>query len=158
MHQVRSLHCMHPAAVSAMHAVQSHRSDICIASLPACCCQFVSWSQRHRFTSLLEHSCSEWRMPDALIWARLHCSPVAVCAVFDYQHCKCLPGLRLIAVDAVGDSLSTVRCVPLHSAPIAVIAVSAAAGIVVLAAVLALAAAWVLRNRAALGPPGEWHL
>ena len=76
-------------------------------------------------------------------------------AVFSFQFCKCLPGLRMVDVPAVNGTLSTKRCEPAHTAPVLLITVSTISSFLAVAAVLALAAAWAAQHRHALGPPGD---
>ena len=64
--------------------------------------------------------------------------------------------MRLVDVPATSNgTLSTKRCVPKPNRPIAILVVSAAAGVMLLGAVVALAAMWVRQHRHAMGPPGE---
>ena len=55
---------------------------------------------------------------------------------------------------ANADSLSTVRCVPAHTAPVTLIAVSTVAGCIAVLAAAILAAAWLVTHKHSLGPPG----
>ena len=81
---------------------------------------------------------------------------VLVDAVYHhYQHCTCLPGLEIASAGTV-QGLERIQCVPEKSKKNATtIVVFTVLGAAVAAAVAAVAALTIIRNRHALGPPGQ---
>ena len=74
---------------------------------------------------------------------------------YHYQHCTCLPGLQIVSAGTV-QGLPRIKCVPEPQKKNATtIVVFTVLGAAVAAAVAAVAALTIIRNRHALGPPGQ---
>ena len=70
------------------------------------------------------------------------------------QFCQCLPGLRQASAGVV-KGLWRIQCVPEKDRNVATLIIFTVLGVAVAAAVAAVLALVIMRNRHALGPPGQ---
>ena len=89
-------------------------------------------------------------------------------AFYSYQFCQCLPGLRISNADPyIVQGLWRIQCVPEKDRNVTTVVVFSVLGTAVAAAIAAVVALVIVRNRHSLGPPGQharcrtchaWHV
>ena len=98
-------------------------------------------------TASVTHTAS-MSQPLEQAWIHLGCHAV--------QHCRCLPGLQIANADPyIVRGLWRLRCVSQAGGHASTIALFTVLGLAIVAALAAAVAIVILRNRHALGPPGQ---